>query len=162
MNYKINIVCILYYIKQLLQTVYFYSVVKPSPDNFAARSLPEDIQIRNARKVELNANVTFITWLAEWLGTVTMLVTLRLVGDSPSARKCMVLFAELWFYVILPNLYLMNTAHNKDRIIDDGLLSTIKNGLVLPLGLHICFCLPSRWRICVNRQEQTSIITGVQ
>ena len=91
-----------------------------------------------------------------------MLVTLRLVGDSPSARKCMVLFAELWFYVILPNLYLMNTAHNKDRIIDDGLLSTIKNGLVLPLGLNICFCLPSRWRICVNSQEQTSNITGVQ
>ena len=62
----------------------------------------------------------------------------------------------------MPNLFLMNTAHNKDRIIDDGLLSTIKNGLVLPLGLNIGFCLPSCWQIGENRQEQASNITDVQ
>ena len=101
-------------------------------------------------------------WLAEWLGHATVLFAWPLSADSPSARKIMVLFITLWFYVLLPNLFLMNTAHNKDRIIDDGLLSTIKNGLVLPLGLNSCFCLPPPWQICENRQVQTSNITDVQ
>ena len=126
-----------------------------------ARSLPEDIQIRDARKVEINANVTFIMWLAEWLANLTVMITWFLSPDLQLrlTRTTVVLF---WYYVLLPNLYLMNTAHNKDRIIDDGLLSTIKNGLNLPLGLNICFSLPSRWKICENSQEQATNITDVQ
>lgn len=41
----------------------------------------------------------------------------------------------LWYYVILPNMYLMNTPHNKDRVIDDGFWNTVRNGLGLPFNL---------------------------
>ena len=37
----------------------------------------------------------------------------------------------------------MNTSHNKDRIIDDGFINTIKNGLRIPINLNIASCLQS-------------------
>ena len=101
-------------------------------------------------------------WLAEWLWHIIVIITANLSADASSAREIMVLFIQCYTFILMPNLFLMNTAHNKDRIIDDGLLSTIKNGLVLPLGLNSCFCLPSPWQICENRQVQTSNITDVQ
>ena len=39
------------------------------------------------------------------------------------------------FYVVLPHSYLMNTAHNKDRIIDEGLKNIIKNAISMPFDV---------------------------
>ena len=36
------------------------------------------------------------------------------------------------FYVILPHTFLMNSAHNKDRMIDEGLKNIIRNALNMP------------------------------
>ena len=41
-------------------------------------------------------------------------------------------YALIWYYVVLPNAYLMNTSHNKDRIIDDGLGAVLRNALGSP------------------------------
>ena len=43
------------------------------------------------------------------------------------------------FYVVLPHSYLMNTAHNKDRIIDEGLKNIIKNAISMPFDVSSFF-----------------------
>ena len=44
----------------------------------------------------------------------------------------------IWYYVILPHTYLMNTSHNKERIVDDGLWTTVKNAVRFPIDVKTC------------------------
>ena len=46
-------------------------------------------------------------------------------------------FTVLCYFVILPHTYLMNTSHNKDRIIDEGLTNTIRNALAIPFDIKM-------------------------
>ena len=104
--------------------------VEPSPNNHAVNSLAEEIQKRNVRRLKINANVTFCIWVLEWIAFITCLI-LWAIGSTTKIDVFLEVVV-LWTYVILPHTYLMNTAHNKDRIIDQGLISTIKNALDLP------------------------------
>ena len=40
----------------------------------------------------------------------------------------------VWYYLILPHTFLMNTSHNKDLIVENGWKATIKNALSLPIS----------------------------
>ena len=82
------------------------------------------------RRLKINANVTFCIWVLEWIAFITCLI-LWAIGSTTKIDVFLEVVV-LWTYVILPHTYLMNTAHNKDRIIDQGLKSTIKNALSLP------------------------------
>ena len=106
--------------------------MEPSPDNLAAQCLASDIQVRNARKVRINANVTFFIWILEWLANITTVIA------AFFALKITIFpeFALIWYYVILPYTYLMNTSHNKKRIIDDGLVSVLRNVLRPPVDFN--------------------------
>ena len=110
--------------------------VEPRPDNFAAKSLRSDIQARNVRKANVNAHVTFVIWIFESIGYN---ICHPLLGFT----RYQYIFSIFWYYLLLPNLFLMNTSHNKDRIIDDGFINTIKNGLRIPINLNIASCLQS-------------------
>ena len=81
-------------------------------------------------RLKINANVTFCIWVLEWIAFITCLI-LWAIGSTTKIDVFLEVVV-LWTYVILPHTYLMNTAHNKDRIIDQGLKSTIKNALSLP------------------------------
>ena len=112
--------------------LYLYSQVEPSPNNHAANSLAEDVQIRNIRKVKLNADVTFVIWILEWVANLTIYV-----GWIFSFMGISLELYVLWYYVILANTFLMNTSHNKNCILDDGLMNTIWNGLGIPFDLKM-------------------------
>ena len=113
-----------------------YRQINPSPDNAAANSLAEVVQIRNLRKLKINVNVTFITWIFEWVANLFIYATF-ILNKKLNSTFGMGVNAMLWYYVILPNMHLMNTPHNKDRIIDDGFNNTIRNGLGLPFHLKM-------------------------
>ena len=50
----------------------------------------------------------------------------------------------------------MNTAHNKDRIIDNGLKSTLKNALALPFDIKLFINkLPQTRLGCCSNGENT-------
>ena len=106
--------------------------MEPSPDNLAAVSLTRDTQARNARKVRINANVTFFIWILEWMANITTFIA------SFFALKFSIFpeYALIWYYVVLPNTYLMNTSHNKDRIVDDGLGAVLRNALRSPFDFN--------------------------
>ena len=45
--------------------------------------------------------------------------------------------AIMWYYIFLPHIFLMNTSHNKDLIVDDGLKTTILNACKLPFQFQL-------------------------
>ena len=45
------------------------------------------------------------------------------------------------FYVILPHTFLMNSSHNKERIIEEGLKNIIRNALDMPFDLKKIFTI---------------------
>ena len=80
-------------------------------------------------------------WIMEWLGNLSLLLTWSLRHGHVYANvfdgSMITTIFYFWYYVLIPNLYLMNTGHNKDLIIHEGLVSTIQNGLRIPLDMKI-------------------------
>ena len=107
--------------------------ITPSEENIAVKCLSKDIQMRNLRKLKVNADVTFVIWILEWVGYVFIMTSFIFVA----LLKINILLdvAIVVYYVMLPHSYLMNTSHNKDRIIDEGLKNIIKNVLHIPFDL---------------------------
>ena len=91
--------------------------------------------MRNLRKLKVNADVTFATWILEWVGTLFLVFLWWLVASR--GINMFLEFVIVVFYVILPHSFLMNTAHNKDRIVDEGLKNIIQNALHVPFDLSI-------------------------
>ena len=91
--------------------------------------------MRNLRKLKVNADVTFVIWILEWVGYL-LIIILWAIG---ALLKVDILLDAIIvvYYVMLPHCYLMNTSHNKDRIIDEGLKNIIKNVFHIPFDLSI-------------------------
>ena len=90
------------------------------------KCLNRDVQLRNVRKVKVNANIAFVIWIFEWIANASIYLCWAL------APEVTILMAIIWYYIFLPHIFLMNTSHNKDLIIDDGLKTTILNACKLP------------------------------
>ena len=78
------------------------------------------------RKVKVNANIAFVIWILEWIANASIVICWVL------APGLTILMAIIWYYIFLPHIFLMNTSHNKDLIVDDGLKTTIMNACKLP------------------------------
>ena len=115
--------------KVLITYICNYRHVDPSPDNVAASSLSDVMQRRNMRKVKVNAQVAFATWILETVGQVLIVVLWRLV-NLDEHKEIGFTFAVILHYIILPYTLLMNSSHNKDLLIDDGVMNTFRNVFV--------------------------------
>ena len=78
------------------------------------------------RKVKINANIAFVIWILEWIANASIYICWVFAPDVT------ILMAIMWYYIFLPHIFLMNTSHNKDLIVDDGLKTTILNACKLP------------------------------
>ena len=97
----------------------------PSNDNIAARSLSKMRQTRNVRKVKVNAQVTFVIYILETVANLSIFVVWFFVNHGNN--NLTLTLSVLWFNVILPYTFLMNTSHNKNLVADDGWWNTIRN-----------------------------------
>ena len=82
-------------------------------------------QTRNVRKVKVNAQVTFVTYLLETVANLSIFVVWFFVNHGNN--NLTLTLSVLWFNVILPYTFLMNTSHNKNLVADDGWWNTIRN-----------------------------------
>ena len=73
--------------------------VHPSKDNLAAKSLSEPRQIRNVRKVKVNAQVTFVIYILESVANFSIFVVWFFVNQRNS--NLTLTLGVLWFNVIL-------------------------------------------------------------
>ena len=129
----------------------FYRQIEPSPDNLIVQSLDTLLQERNTRKVKINANVTFFIWILEWVANTSIVIAWVFASRY---TKTFPEFALFWYYVILPNTYLMNTSHNKDLIIDDGLKTTIRNAFGAPFQFKLFSMSP--WKDEQTQNQRVS------
>ena len=72
--------------------------MEPSPENLAVKGLASHIQLRNVRKVKINANVTFFIWILEWLANLTTV----LLSFFALTFSIFPEYALIWYYVVLP------------------------------------------------------------
>ena len=124
--------------------------IEPSSDNAAAKSLNKVNQARNIRKMKVNANVTFVIWILEWIANIFAYICWIL---GPNFTRYFPEVVLIWYYIILPHTFLMNTSHNKDLIVDDGLKTTLINAFGIPFSLHLG---SSTFHVISQNQEKTT------
>ena len=90
--------------------------------------------MRNLRKLKVNSDITFAIWILEWCGTI-LIIFLWSIGLQ--TVDILLEGIIIFYYIILPHSFLMNTAHNKDRIIDEGLKNIIRNFFHAPFDLSM-------------------------
>ena len=107
----------------LFRNLYFYfRQVDPTSDNVAANCLQSCMQQRNVRKVEVNAKITFIIWLLE----IFSIIVVAAVGVVAGMKETASVLYLLFYYVILPLVFVINTSDNKDRLVDFGFCNLIR------------------------------------
>ena len=105
-----------------------YSQTDPTPENRAANGLSEENQLRNIRKVQVNAQVTFAIYILETLALVSVFVFWFMIRKNEISMT----ISFISFYVILPYTFLMNTDYNKNLVTEYGFFNTIRNALRFP------------------------------
>ena len=113
-----------------LKEYFFYRQVDPQRGR-ASSKLHSTVNKENLKKVEVNAQVTAIVSLFEFLGNVSHLFLLiYLKGTSYIS----LFHAISLYHIVLPYSFLMNTSENKNRIIEKGWTIVFKNILGRPHG----------------------------
>ena len=82
---------------------FIYSQVEPSADNLAASMLAKSIQIRNQRKVKVNAQVTFVIYVLETVANLSIFIVWIFVHGYSS--EVTVTMGVVWFHVMLPYIF---------------------------------------------------------
>ena len=109
------------------------SQTNPTPGNHAANGLSEESQLRNIRKVQVNAQVTFAIYILETLALVSVVVVWFMIRKNEISMT----ISFISFYVILPYTFLMNTDYNKNLITEYGFFNTIRNALRFPCCVKV-------------------------
>ena len=100
-----------------------------SPRHCEYLGLSNESQIRNAKNVRVNAQVTAVVTVLEVVGALPIVITHLLItrlGFRWFDDVRITLFMMLHF-VILSYAFLMNTTSNKNRIIEEGWMNVLKN-----------------------------------
>ena len=84
--------------------------------------------MRNIRKVQVNAQVTFAIYILETVALTSIVILWFAIGKN----EISVTLSFVFFYVVLPYTFLMNTSHNKNLITEHGFLNTIRNAIQIP------------------------------
>ena len=104
---------------------FYFSKVDPSENRIAAKSLSKIINDSNMRRMKVNAQVTAVITLLEAFGNCVIMI---IVFTTPKLNGYEALIPTILLdFVLLPYAFLMNTSHNKDRVIEDGWNSVFKN-----------------------------------
>ena len=109
-----------------------YRQTNPTPDNNAANCLPLDTQMRNIRKVQVNAQVTFAIYILETVALASVVILWFAIRKNELSAT----LSFVSFYVVLPYTFLMNTSHNKNLITEHGFLNTIRNAIQIPCNFE--------------------------
>ena len=96
----------------------------PSKRNVAANSLGEvQVQI-NIRKVRVNAQVTAVIAFIEVISNVIVVI---FVWITVRTTHLSMIQALALYMVVIPYIFLMNTSHNKNRVVEYGWGNVLQN-----------------------------------
>ena len=111
-------------------------MIDPASNVIAAECLSKSQNRDNMKKMRVNAQITAVTSTLEIVGNVVqwdiwILIT-KFVGLGTLIQSI------LLYFVVLPYVFLMNTSHNKNRIIEDGWINVLKNAIGTARIFRIC------------------------
>ena len=112
---------------QFSNNVFHFRKVDPASNAIAAEGLSKSKNEDNMRKMRVNAQITAVTSILEIAGNIVqwaiwILIT-KFVGLGSLIQSI------LLYFVVLPYVFLMNSSHNKNRIIEDGWINVLKNAI---------------------------------
>jgi len=92
--------------------------------------LSEAIQQRNIKKVKVNAQITFVTYILETVANVSIFFLWNFAYQKNNDFSLILIM--LWYHIILSYTFLMNTSHNKNMLVNDSWSNTIRNIVKVP------------------------------
>ena len=98
---------------------FLFRRISPATNPIASENLSHDQNEINMKKVKTNAQVTSIVCIIETAGVLFNWITFGLIGSWIS------LF--ILYLILLPYIFLTNTSHNKERIIEYGWKNVVGN-----------------------------------
>ena len=96
-----------------------------NPDHSAYLGLSDETHKKNVRTIHVNAQVTAVTTILEFLGNFVNGVIFMVLDGFPEFTST-ALFMQLHL-ISLSYVFLMNTRYNKNRIIEYGWKNVLKN-----------------------------------
>ena len=111
----------------------------PRSDNASKhRTKEDDVSLK---RIRVNAQVTFMISVLEMIGGI---INLTLVLMFKTTTFPVVINSMIIYLIILPRAFLMNTSHNKNRIIEHGWRNVLRNTFgLLPKPSHVD-CSPGK------------------
>lgn len=102
----------------------FFRQTNPST-NRAAELLSDDVNEFNSKRVKINAQVTAIISFLEVFGNLMGAIIVLLVTRANTSG--IIVIGLIIYFIVIPHAFLMNTFHNKNRIVEYGWKNVLKN-----------------------------------
>ena len=88
--------------------------------------LSDNSKIRRRKLTDINIKVTFIVWLAEFVGSILLIFVPSWAGHGQFGNSVQNVFGTVFYFVLLPFLYLVNDSDVKNTITDDSWFGAIR------------------------------------
>ena len=115
------LICLMF---EYSKIIFFFRKINPSINNLGARCLTERHNTFDARRVHVSSQVTAMITCLEMFGNISYVI---LLAFTKKTSLISLIHVMLIYHIILPYSYLMNTSHNKTRIVDYGWKNVFKN-----------------------------------
>ena len=88
------------------------------------RSVNHNTNDLKMKRLNVNAQVTAFSCILELVGNVTFVIHIIITG-GPSFSSFVI--GQIQYMIALPYAFLMNTSHNKNRIVEHGWMNVLRN-----------------------------------
>jgi predicted permease len=90
------------------------------------KSLSNASKKQTRQRINLNIQITFLNWLMEFFGFFFIFLGSFILGHKNAVLTlCLQILTVLFYYVLVPSMYLINGDDCKDRILSSNLFNAI-------------------------------------
>ena len=109
----------------LIRKQIFFRKILPQNNNVPAKALSKSANDLNRKKLKVNSQITAMIAMLELSCNISYTIILTLISKKTTFSTLITVMST--YLVILPYSFLMNTSHNKNRIVDAGWKNILKN-----------------------------------
>ena len=88
--------------------------------------LSDKTKVRRRKLLEVNIKVTFILWLIEFIGSISLIFAPTIFGHGQVGTMAGRSFVALFYFVLLPFFYLVNDSDVKSTIAEESWFRAIR------------------------------------
>ena len=88
----------------------------------------------NMKRYKVNSQVTALICILEMVGAITFSIHRSFTGPTIDT----LLHSQFTYFILMPYVFLMNTSHNKNRIVEHGWKNVLRNMIGIPIRPSRC------------------------